>query len=178
VTLAPAASVNDLFLAHADGMFTPAKARVGRSTITLDLTGEKTLPDIYYAWNAYPLGNVYNKAGLPLSPFRILGQRIVVDHISGNTLTLAATLPLDPATACLPSSYAIPGAKVLQVVLIESGMGARLTTDRQWRAGSLLLLKLPGLKSWDNATPLPDIQITVTPGRITSSSTEEKLCGR
>ena len=167
-TFADATTIKDLYLVHADGTFVPAKARIEGSTVVLDLKGEKSLPDVYYAWSEYPVGDIYNKAGLPLSPFRIVGLRMYPDLARDNTISLSANQPLDPKIAENPASYRIAAVKILKAELIQHGAGVRLTIDTRLTEGQSVTIKLPGFKSWDGVTPVPDLSFTVLPGRLAS----------
>ena len=68
---ASTADVQDLFAAKDDGKPVPVPARVEGKTVVVDLSGNPNCTTLYYAWSDYPLGNLYNKSGLPAVPFRV-----------------------------------------------------------------------------------------------------------
>jgi sialate O-acetylesterase len=57
-------------IAGADKNFRPAKAEVRGDTVVVSADGVTALVAVRYAWANVPEGNLYNRAGLPASPFR------------------------------------------------------------------------------------------------------------
>ena len=57
-------------IAGKDKKFVWGKAKIDGETIVVSAKGIKNPAAVRYAWAANPLGNLYNKAGLPASPFR------------------------------------------------------------------------------------------------------------
>jgi sialate O-acetylesterase len=56
-------------LAGPDKVFHPAHARIVGETIEVSAEGVKAPATVRYAWASAPEGNLYNRAGLPASPF-------------------------------------------------------------------------------------------------------------
>ncbi len=63
-------TVNGFELAGADDVFRPAKGKIVGETVVVssDLVSAPTA--VRYAWKNYPVCNLFNKEGLPASPFR------------------------------------------------------------------------------------------------------------
>ena len=57
-------------VAGADWQFHPAEARIDGDTIVVSSGKVKTPVAVRYAWDADPNGNLFNRSGLPASPFR------------------------------------------------------------------------------------------------------------
>ncbi len=57
-------------IAGKDKKFVWGKAKIDGETIVVSAKGIKNPVAVRYAWAANPIGNLYNKAGLPASPFR------------------------------------------------------------------------------------------------------------
>lgn len=63
-------SITGFFLAGADKIFYPAEAKINGNTVILWSRVVKNPVAVRYAFNNTAIGNVFNKEGLPLSPFR------------------------------------------------------------------------------------------------------------
>jgi sialate O-acetylesterase len=57
-------------LAGQDKNFRPAKAEIRGDTVMVSAEGVTEPVAVRYAWANVPEGNLYNRAGLPASPFR------------------------------------------------------------------------------------------------------------
>jgi sialate O-acetylesterase len=57
-------------MAGADRVFVWAKARIEGDSIVVESPGVPRPESVRYAWADNPIGNLYNGAGLPASPFR------------------------------------------------------------------------------------------------------------
>ena len=57
-------------MAGADGKFVPAKARIAGETIVVSSSGVAAPVAVRYGWENVPDVNLFNKEGLPASPFR------------------------------------------------------------------------------------------------------------
>jgi sialate O-acetylesterase len=57
-------------IAGADKNFRPAKAEIRGDTVVVSAEGVTAPVAVRYAWANVPEGNLYNRAGLPASPFR------------------------------------------------------------------------------------------------------------
>ena len=57
-------------LAGADGKFIPAKAVIDGPTVLVSAPSVSRPVAVRYNWAGFPRGNLYNRAGLPASPFR------------------------------------------------------------------------------------------------------------
>jgi sialate O-acetylesterase len=62
--------VRGLFIAGADREWHPAAARVEGENIVVSSPGIGTPVEVRYGWANHPECNIYNRAGLPLAPFR------------------------------------------------------------------------------------------------------------
>ena len=62
--------VMSLELAGEDRMFHPAEGRIEGDTLVVSAADVPRPVAVRYAWSASPHANLYNKAGLPASPFR------------------------------------------------------------------------------------------------------------
>jgi len=160
VTLESATAIADLFLLTPEGRALTAPATIDGARVKVTLPDNGPLPDLYYAWSDYPQGNLYNKAGLPLSPFRLTSTTVTAVLTDEHTITLSASRPLAPAAA-KRKSYAVAGAKITRVVVNSALTGVTLTTDRAWQAGETVTIALPGLKAWDGRTALPAVTAAV-----------------
>jgi sialate O-acetylesterase len=167
VLLAPAEQINDLFLVRRDGSYVPAQAKLDGSSVVIDIRGETALPDIYYAWDDFPLGNIYNKSGLPLSPFRVTSLTVNPESVDDRTIVLRTNHPLtDPKAVSRPGAILVNGARVEAVVVDPDAARLKITTDRHFAEGDKVTIDTPGIKAWDSATPLPAFSFTVLPGRL------------
>jgi sialate O-acetylesterase len=61
-------------VAGADGAFHPARAEVRGKTVVVASDAVAQPVAVHYGWANVPEGNLFNKAGLPASPFRTTGQ--------------------------------------------------------------------------------------------------------
>jgi sialate O-acetylesterase len=57
-------------VAGADGAFLPARAEIRGKTVVISSDAVKQPVTVRYGWANVPEGNLFNKAGLPASPFR------------------------------------------------------------------------------------------------------------
>ncbi|RQO72759.1 sialate O-acetylesterase [Pedobacter sp. KBW01] len=64
------ANVDELFLAGQDGIFYPAKANIGKNIITVSSNQVKSPKAVRYQFSNTGIGNLKNKEGLPVAPFR------------------------------------------------------------------------------------------------------------
>jgi sialate O-acetylesterase len=63
--------VQGFAIAGEDKKWVPAEAKIaGPDTITVSSASVSTPVAVRYAWADNPVCNVYNKVGLPLTPFR------------------------------------------------------------------------------------------------------------
>jgi sialate O-acetylesterase len=68
--VAPGGELQGFTIAGADKVFVPAHAVIEGDTLVVSAAGVKQPVAVRYAWANVPVGNLYNKAGLPASPFR------------------------------------------------------------------------------------------------------------
>jgi len=61
-------------IAGADGKFTPAKAEISGDTVTVSSDQVSAPVAVRYGWSDVPDVNLFNKEGLPASPFRTDSQ--------------------------------------------------------------------------------------------------------
>lgn len=57
-------------IAGADGKFVNAEAKIVGDMVVVSSPQVSTPVAVRFGWANYPLGNLWNKAGLPASPFR------------------------------------------------------------------------------------------------------------
>jgi sialate O-acetylesterase len=57
-------------IAGADKVFQPAQARIVGDTVEVSASGVSKPVAVRYGWADVPEGNLFNKNGLPASPFR------------------------------------------------------------------------------------------------------------
>jgi len=57
-------------VAGADGQWKPADAKIDGNDVVVSSPGVPVPVQVRYDWKSYPEGNLYNKEGLPASPFR------------------------------------------------------------------------------------------------------------
>ena len=57
-------------VAGADRSFVPAEATVAGNTVVVRSAQVKAPVAVRYAWADFPDGNLFNREGLPASPFR------------------------------------------------------------------------------------------------------------
>ena len=85
-------------IAGADGTFHAATATIEGSTVVVS-SASVPLPTLArYAWSTNPLGNnLYNRAGLPASPFRIPAQTYTIPALTiqqnGDMIQLECAVP-------------------------------------------------------------------------------------
>lgn len=170
-------SIKQFIVVSEDGTQKPAKARIDGDRIHVDLSDEKGLPDVYYSFSNYPLGNLYNTAGLPVSPFRLARPKVVVDDCIGNTITLSQDVPFG-ANALKPESYRIAGYVIKQVEHVGGSSRVRLTGDQPWKTGDTITLEMPGFRQWDGKTGFPPLSFVATPGHVAAGGYfQEMLVG-
>lgn len=63
-------SLSHFTIAGADRQFYPAKARIDGEKVVVWSENVKHPVSVRFGWNNFPMHNLYNKAGLPASPFR------------------------------------------------------------------------------------------------------------
>lgn len=68
--VAPGGELIGFTLAGADRVFHPAKAVIKGDTVEVSAEAVAHPVAARYAWANFPLGNLYNRSGLPASPFR------------------------------------------------------------------------------------------------------------
>ena len=61
-------------VAGADGAFHPARAEIRGKTVVVTSDAVAQPVAVRYGWANVPEGNLFNKAGLPASPFRTDGD--------------------------------------------------------------------------------------------------------
>lgn len=66
----PVAELTGFTLAGEDQKFVNAQAKIEGNTVVVTAPGVDKPAAVRYGWANYPLGNLWNKAGLPASPFR------------------------------------------------------------------------------------------------------------
>jgi len=170
-------SIQQFVVVSADGTQKPAKARISGDKIIVDLSGEQGLPDVYYSFSNYPLGNIYNAAGLPVSPFRLSRPKVVVDDAFGSTLTLSQDVPFG-ANALKPACYRIPGYVIRKAEFSGGSARVRLTADKPWKIGDTITVEMPGFKQWDGKTGFKSLEFIATPGRVAAGGCfQEMLVG-
>jgi len=62
--------LKDFQIAGADKKFVPAEATIDGDSLIVSADGVADPKAVRYSWSDNPDGNLYNKAGLPASPFR------------------------------------------------------------------------------------------------------------
>jgi sialate O-acetylesterase len=67
---APGGTLTGFTVAGADGVFHPAKAEIAGDTVVVSSPNVATPVAVRYGWANVASGNLFNKAGLPASPFR------------------------------------------------------------------------------------------------------------
>ena len=170
-------SIKQFIVVSEDGTQKPAKARLDGGKILVDLRGEKGLPEVYYGFSNYPLGNLYNTAGLPVSPFRLARPKVVVDDSIGNTITLSQDVPFG-ANALKPESYRVAGYAIRKVEYVGGSSRVRLTGDKPWKIGDTITLEMPGFKQWDGKTGFKTLSFIATPGHVAAGGYfQEMLVG-
>ena len=174
---APGGLSRQFVVVAGDGSQKPAKARLEGNKIIVDLAGEKVLPDIYYGFSNYPQGNIYNTAGLPVSPFRLTKPRVVVDDCIGNTIVLSQDVPFG-ANALKTGSYRIPGYVINKAEYAPDSSRVRLTLAQPLKTGDAITLELPGFKQWDGTTGFQPLGFIATPGHVAAGGFfQEMLVG-
>lgn len=68
--MAEGESLKGFTLAGADGKFVPAEAKIEGDTVVVTAAGVAAPVAVRYAWANAPEGNLFNRDGLPASPFR------------------------------------------------------------------------------------------------------------
>jgi len=68
--VAKGGSLKGFALAGADGRFHPARAEIRGKTVVVTADAVPQPVGVRYGWANVPDGNLFNKAGLPASPFR------------------------------------------------------------------------------------------------------------
>jgi sialate O-acetylesterase len=68
--VAPGGELIGFTIAGADKVFVPAQARIESDTLVVSAETMRHPVAVRYAWANVPVGNLYNRAGLPASPFR------------------------------------------------------------------------------------------------------------
>lgn len=170
-------SIPQFIVVSEDGTQEAAKARIEGGRVLVDLRGEKGLPDVNYSFSNYPLGNLYNAAGLPVSPFRLARLKIGVEDCIGDTVTLSQDVPFGQH-ALKPDSYRIAGYKVIAAEYYPNSAYVRLRVNKPWRIGDKVAIELPGFREWDGATAVPPIEFIATPGRVAANGCfKEMLVG-
>lgn len=67
--VAPGGELKGFTIAGADKKFHPAKATIVRDTVEVSASEVSAPVAVRYAWANVPVGNLFNRAGLPASPF-------------------------------------------------------------------------------------------------------------
>lgn len=68
-------------LAHFDGLYTPATAKIDKSRVILSAPGVKQPRFVRYGWHPYSTANLTNEAKLPMSTFK-MEIPMITDHTS------------------------------------------------------------------------------------------------
>ena len=155
--------ISDLFLVDAQGTVTPANATIKKNDIVITLKGVQGVPDVYYNWRGYPMGNLANQAGLPVAPFRLESLKLFPTSCHGCELNLRSNQALAD-DASLAKSYRIAGYRILKVELLPSKMGVTLTVDKPFLTKKLITVSFPKWKSWDGKSRLANISFPLLPG--------------
>ncbi|MGF7232866.1 sialate O-acetylesterase [Arachidicoccus sp.] len=61
----------DLYIAGEDGIFYPAKVKLGKGSITVYNANIATPKIVEYGFNNTQMGNIFNKGDMPVAPFKI-----------------------------------------------------------------------------------------------------------
>ena len=68
--MAKGAEVTGFEVAGADGKYSPAEAKIGGESVIVSSSAVPTPVSVRYGWAANPTCNLFNKEGLPASPFQ------------------------------------------------------------------------------------------------------------
>ncbi|HEY5550872.1 MAG TPA: sugar-binding domain-containing protein [Opitutaceae bacterium] len=68
--VAPGGTLVGFTIAGADGVFHPAQATIFEDSVIVSSPAVAVPAAVRYAWANVPVGNLFNRAGLPASPFR------------------------------------------------------------------------------------------------------------
>ncbi|MBI2511553.1 MAG: hypothetical protein HYV96_06205 [Opitutae bacterium] len=68
--VAPGGQLEGFTIAGADGVFRAATAKIVGQTVEVNADDVREPKTVRYAWGEAPTGNLFNRAGLPASPFR------------------------------------------------------------------------------------------------------------
>jgi len=68
---APGGHLKGFEIAGKDGVFHPANARIEGETVVISCNEVKSPIEVHYGWSNVPDCNLFNRSGLPASPFRI-----------------------------------------------------------------------------------------------------------
>jgi sialate O-acetylesterase len=74
--------LNEFTIAGADQQFVPAQARIEGNTVVVWSDAVKDPVAVRFAWRNFPKPHLYNKAGLPASPFRTDNWRVATEGIN------------------------------------------------------------------------------------------------
>lgn len=72
--VAPGEKLDGFTVAGADGVFRVATAKIVGQTVEVSADDVREPKAVRYAWGEAPTGNLFNRAGLPASPFRTDGE--------------------------------------------------------------------------------------------------------
>lgn len=72
--VAPGGKLDGFTIAGADGVFRAATAKIVGQTVEVNSDDVREPKAVRYAWGEAPTGNLFNRAGLPASPFRTAGN--------------------------------------------------------------------------------------------------------
>jgi sialate O-acetylesterase len=68
--VAKESELNGFTIAGADKVFHPAQAKIADETVVVNSPAAPQPVAVRYGWANVPVGNLYNRVGLPASPFR------------------------------------------------------------------------------------------------------------
>jgi sialate O-acetylesterase len=71
--------LKEFTIAGQDGNFIPAKAVIQGNTVVVWNDTLKNPQSVRFAWRNVPVPNLYNKAGLPASPFRTDNLKLITE---------------------------------------------------------------------------------------------------
>ncbi|MEC9091994.1 MAG: sialate O-acetylesterase, partial [Planctomycetota bacterium] len=142
----PDEPLNHFRLCGADRIWHPAKARITGDTVVVTSANVSQPLGVQYAYSAVPENsNLYNRAGLPATPFAVINNQFIFEE---DDLEKAAALKAKYAR------YTDPDYPILQVV-------------EYFRDGAVIQRNQP-IPVWGHANE--GVQVTVTMGELTRTA--------
>ncbi|HEY9059602.1 MAG TPA: dockerin type I domain-containing protein [Pseudobacteroides sp.] len=126
VQLSTGSAVKGFAIAGADGKFVWADATIDAGTVLVSAASVANPGEVRYSWASNPIGNLYNKEGLPASPFRT------------NVSTTAQTPTPTNKPSATPAGYSITGYIAPDFVNIQSAAPQQLSGFRVEVSGTTL----------------------------------------